>query len=359
MSALHKYWVKEFTKFFLIIQFIIQFIFVAVDYLSRMDHFLESDITLLHAFVYVLLKVPFMVVKLTPAAVVLGVIVVFQQMNRHNELTAVKSSGISLYYLVKPAVAAGIFLSLLMIFLGETVVPVTMSEANFIKYGVIRNKRNVHTAKKDIWQKQDDKMVHFNYFNPVGKTVSGITITFMNGDFEMVRRVDAEKGRFQDGSWLFSQVLEQKLDDESNGFTVDFYGEKRLALDIRPGDLNRLAKKSEEMSLSELSRYIGKIESDGYDATHFKVDFYGKTAFPFICVIMAVIGAAIGMRPLVKERMPLGIALGIGFSFLYWVMFGFCTSLGYGRVMPPLVSAWLTNIIFICVSVIFLITVDD
>ena len=46
MSCLHKYWLKEFFKFFSIIQLLILVLFVFIDYLSRMEKFLNSDISL-------------------------------------------------------------------------------------------------------------------------------------------------------------------------------------------------------------------------------------------------------------------------------------------------------------------------
>ena len=113
------------------------------------------------------------------------------------------------------------------------------------------------------------------------------------------------------------------------------------------------------MSIFELVDYINRVESEGYDATTYRVDFFGKTAFPFVCLLMAMIGAALGMRSLVKENLPMGIAIGIGISFLYYIMHGFCISLGYGKVLPAFMSAWVANLFFFCFAVLFLISIDD
>ncbi|MFU8768282.1 MAG: LptF/LptG family permease, partial [Desulfotignum sp.] len=125
IPCLHRYWLKEFFKLFGVIQTLILVLFVIIDYLSRMEKFLETSISLSHAFWYVLLKLPFMFVQLTPAAILLAVIAVFGLMNRSNELTAVKSSGISVYFLVKPAIFASILLAGLMFFMGESLVPLS------------------------------------------------------------------------------------------------------------------------------------------------------------------------------------------------------------------------------------------
>jgi len=49
MSCLNRYWLKEFIKFFSIIQVIILVLFIFIDYLSRMERFLKSDISMLGA----------------------------------------------------------------------------------------------------------------------------------------------------------------------------------------------------------------------------------------------------------------------------------------------------------------------
>ena len=73
---------------------------------------------------------------------------------------------------------------------------------------------------------------------------------------------------------------------------------------------------------------------------------------------MAITGAAIGMGHLVKQNMSMGIGLGIGISFSYWIIYGFCMSLGYGKFLYPFVGAWTVNLFFICFSIIYLINVE-
>ncbi|MCK5542560.1 MAG: LPS export ABC transporter permease LptG [Desulfobacterales bacterium] len=359
MSVLHKYYLKEFIKFFLIIQTIILFIIISVDYLAKLDMFLDSQATIFQTFAYVLLRAPIRLVDSVPSVAILSVIVVFGLMNRNNELIAIKSGGISVYYLVRPVILSGIALTLLVFFLGETIVPITKAKSNVIENKVIKGKKEVHRDRKDVWLKQDNIIIHINYFNPQDKTIAGIILTELDDNFNMTKRIDAQKGVYQNGEWSFSKVLEQRYSNIEDDYIVESFENKEYYLDIMPEDLAKIVKKSNEMSFFELAEYINKVESEGYDATSYRVDLFGKTAFPFVCLLMAMIGAALGMRSILKENMPLGIAIGIGISFIYYVMHGFCMSLGYGKVLPPLISAWIANLFFFCFAVLFLITVDD
>lgn len=360
IKCLHKYWLKEFVRIFIIIQALVMVLFVFIDYLSHMDRILEYNVTFTRGLWYVLLKLPYMFVQLTPAGLLLAVISVFGIMNRNEELTALKSSGISVYFLVKPAIWVGCLLALLMLFLGETLIPSSMARSNNIRYHeMVRNKGVVH-SQKDIWIRSDKILVHINFFDPVQKTVAGITCTTMGAGFKIVSRIDAAKGYYDNTQWILEDVVEQVYDPKIDDYHVTISPRKviSLGLGLKPDDLGRMAKQTNEMSYTELRRYVEKVTAEGYDATTYKVDMHGKLAFPFICVIMALTGAATGMRAFVKTNLPVGIAVGVGFCFLYWFVFGFTASLGYAKILPPVVAAWVGNLVFLCLGSIYLIQTE-
>ena len=355
MPCFYKYWLNQFIKFFFIIQLIILVLFVVIDYLSRMEKFLRSGIPLLSALNYVLLKIPFMFVQLTPAGILLATIVVFGLMNRNNELLAIRSSGINAYFLIKPAVCIALFFSLVMFFLGETLIPASMSKVNDIENNVIRKMHNISVAREDIWIKSENRLIHINYYDPVQKSIAGVTITSLGENFGLESRIDAKKGYYIEGEWVFENIIEQIHAKDSMEYDVKTYKKKNIQLTFKPDDLEAVAKRSEEMSFSELRKYVKKVKEEGYDATTYEVDLNGKIAFPFICIIMVLTGAATGMRSFAKENLPVTIALGVVIAFMYWIMYGFCISLGYGNILPPIISTWITNLFFFSLGILYLI----
>ena len=358
MSCLHKYWLKEFARFFCIIQLLILTLFVFIDYLSRMDKFLNSDLSLIGGLGYVLLKVPFMFVQLTPASILLAAITIFGLMNKNNELLAVKSSGISGFSLIKPAVLAAVILAMLMFFLGETIIPFSMTRANYIKYNVIKKRNNKYITREDIWVKSDNSLIHINFYDPVQQTIAGITITTLGKHFALKSRVDAQNGYFKQDKWILENIIEQIHSPDSMDYDVKTYEQKDFILSFQPGDLEEISKKSEEMSFFELKKYVHKVEEEGYDARTYKVDLNAKIAFPFICIIMVLTGAATGMRAFAKQNIPVAIAIGIVIAFMYWFMYGFCLSLGYGAILPPIISAWAANLFFLCFGTLYLVNTE-
>ncbi len=358
MSCLHRYWLKEFTRFFVMIQAMILVIFIIIDYLSRLDKFLGAGIGLGKGLWYVLLKLPFMFVQLTPAAILLSTIVVFSLMNKNHELTIIKSAGISAYYLVRPAVAAALGLALVMFFLGETLIPLSMSRANYIRYVELSKKSQMSSGKQDLWIKAENSFIHISYFDPENEAISGVTITSMDEGFSIENKVFARKGKYTgNGKWMLEGIQKQpfhknKFSDDSDSFApkdnTKISQPVELPINITPEELGKAVKKTDEMSFSQLRHYADKVESEGYDATVYRVDMHAKPAFVFICIIMALTGAALGLRSFARESLPLAIAAGLAVAFGYWVLFGICLSMGYGKVLPPVAAAWATNLIFTC-----------
>ena len=348
MSLINKYLTKEILKYFCILLATVVGIFLAVDFFEKIDNFMEASLPFSIIIRYFYLKMPLIVARFTPVGILLAVIVVFGLMNKNNEIIALKSSGASIYYILRPVVSIGLFLSVLIFLLSELIVPITISKVNRIWNFEVKKKSATISRGKNIWIKGDRSIYHITYYNPSNSNILGVTLNYFDDDFRLTRRVDAKKGVFKEGKWIFYEIIEQKLDKESNNYRVAFLEEREESFLFLPEDIKRVVKKSEEMNLLELLEYIKNIENEGYDASAYKVDMHTKLAFPFVCLIMCLVGTGVGGRGKIKESLAVSICFGIGIAFLFWIFYSFCLSLGYGEMLPPFVAAWSANFVFLC-----------
>lgn len=358
MPIIHKYLTREILKYFCVVLILVVSIYVIADYLENMDEFIFAEMSLLRAFGFVLLRTPFMTVKFIPVALLLSVLITFGLMSKNNELIVLKSSGISLFYLLRPVLLIGVLFGILLFFISEVVVPITMVKANTILQNEIRKGSAVRSKDKNIWLKGKRKIVHIQYYQPAARTISGVTSYHFDKEFQLIKRIDAQKGTYGKAGWVLFDVMEQVLDKETGQHQVFFHEKRREKFDFLPADLKKVAKKSEEMNFKELLGYIKRAEAEGYDATGYKVDLYAKTAFPFICIIMCVLGTGLAAKGTISRGLPKSISLGIGTAFLYWVFFSFCLSLGYGELFPPFIAAWVANLIFSSFAVVLLLNAE-
>lgn len=347
MTVIHRYISRLFFKYFGIVLGVVIVIYLSIDFFQRIDNFIEDGTAPALIAAYFLYKIPLIVSQITPIAVLLGVLSAFGLMAKNNEITALKSGGISLHYLLLPVVVIGICLTLVLFVFSEVVVPISVVKANRIEE--MQSGAAMKTSRgKNIWIRGDQSITHISYYNPADQVLSGISIAYFNKNFSLTRRINARSGKYIDGNWVFFDCLiQQHLDSPEEDHEVLFKEENICQIDLQPADLVRVEKESEEMPFYDLYQYIQKVENEGYDASKYRVDFYAKTAFPCICFILSLFGAGLALKGSTKEGMMISFAYGILTVFIYWSFYSFCLSLGYGNVLPPMLSAWIANLIFI------------
>jgi lipopolysaccharide export system permease protein len=152
--------------------------------------------------------------------------------------------------------------------------------------------------------------------------------------------------------------MEQRLNKPAGDYDVEFEARRYEPFEFLPEDLKRVAKKSDEMNFMELLEYIKDVESEGYDATSYRVDLHAKIAFPLVSIILCLVATGIAAKRKIREGLALNIVYGIGLMFLYWIFYSFCLSLGYGGVLLPVIAAWTANFIFLCIGIFYLLIAE-
>ncbi|MGB9498568.1 MAG: LPS export ABC transporter permease LptG [Dissulfuribacterales bacterium] len=350
MTIIHSYITRMFFKYFGIVLGMVIIIYLSIDFFGKIDKFIKASTTTTDIIAYFLYKIPLIMSQITPVAVLMSVLVVFGLMAKNNEIIALKSGGVSLYYLLLPVMIIGMCLSLLLFIFSEALVPISIVKAHQIRAKKTQAKKMMASRGKNIWIRGDQSITHIQYYNPSDQTVFGISIVYFDDSFGLKKRINAKKGRYGNGKWVLNDCMIQDFSNQDNDQQTNFYDEKSFQLNLLPSDLQQVAVKSEEMSFSRLLKYIRKIESQGYDATKYRVDLYAKTAFPFICLILSLFGSGLALRGSTKDGMVISFAYGIITAFIYWSFYSFCLSLGYGNILPPLLAAWIANLIFFCAA---------
>lgn len=353
MSIIDRYLTREIIKYFCIILATIIGIYIIVDFFDETDIFLESGLSFSSALFYFISKMP--IAEFIPACVLLSVLVAFGIMNKNNEIVALKSSGVSISYLLRSVLGTGVIFFFMVVVLSEAVIPITKSKAENIWSKEARKKSAATLKEKDIWIRGDFSISHIRYFNSKDKTIQGVTLNIFDDKFNIIKRIDSNKGGYRDGHWVLYDALEQELYE---GGRIVSNKELVVTLDFSPDELGKVAVKSETMSVIDLYHYIKKIENAGYDATKYKVDFYAKIVFPFVCIIMCIAGTGISLRIISKESLPVNIVYGIGTAFIYWIFYSFCLSLGIGGMLNPLLAALIPNLLFLCFGIVTLLYAD-
>jgi len=350
MKIITRYFHKEFFTFFFISLITSSVLYFVIDFFGKIDNFFESNVPLGIALSYFFYQIPLVVQQMIPISVLISIMLMFGLMNKHNEILALRGSGLSLFNLSYPLIGLSILIGVGSFFLSESIVPITSPKANRI-WDIQVQKRHSKGAYKlsHIWYRGDGSIYQIRTFDSRKNIIEGLTIFFFDKDFTLIKRIDADKATWNEDRWNLTDGLIQTMEADGSRKSVRFK-HRSINLPESPENFKHTMKAPEEMSFWELKNYTRKIRKEGYDSTRGEVDLNIKIAFPFISLVLTLVGIPLALRKK-KGGIPLNITIGIGISFLYLLTFGLSRSLAISGVLPPILGAWMANLLFLFLGI--------
>lgn len=359
MNILARYIIREIAKNFAIILIVVVGIYLAVDFIEKIDNFIEAKVPFSRAMIFFAYQLPLILVQITPVGVLMAVLITFGLMGKNNELVILRSSGISLSALAGPIMLCGLSGTLLVILMSEAVAPLTVARANDIWLREVKGQRLATTRQKDIWLTGGQTIVHLKFYQPDQKSVMGISVHRFDEQFNLLQRIDAQRGVFKEDRWLLRQGILQRRAEDHQNWHVSLFDEQAVQMPFTPEELAQAAPQTQEMSFLQLYRYIAKARAEGYDTTRYRVDLHAKISFPFACIIMTLMGAGLAARGRIRDGLAISIVYGLGIAFIYAIAFFLLfMRLGYAGLLPPVLAAWGVNLLFSGIAGYLLINAD-
>jgi lipopolysaccharide export system permease protein len=352
MKIIDRYLVTEYLRNLMFITASFLCLFLIIDFFEKIRMFLSNHATVAQMGSYFLFRMPMIISQVLPAAVLVASLVTCGTLSKHSEITAMKANGISLYRIAFPILVIAAVTSATIFLLGEWVTPYTNDRAEHIRLIEVQKQPSMGSFKQDqIWYRGQKGIYNFRFFDVRTNTLQGITIHYLDRQMNLVMRLDAEKGEWQGGRWLFHNVLIARF--ESGRFPLlTKLREQFVDLPESPADFKVVQKDVEVMGYFELKRYIEKLQAEGYDASRYVVDLHGKLAFPWVSIILAMIGVSFALRSERHGGVAQGIGIGLIIGFSYWLVYAFGLSMGRSGILPPLLSAWFANAVFVAAAMI-------
>ena len=326
-------------------------IYITVNVFEEIDNFIDHDATVVNIARYYIYSLPFVLTYVVPVSLLLGTVFSMGILARRNELTALLASGVSLTRVARPSSSSPLS-PLFSVYFNDTVV----SRANRKKTDIMRHDIEGRLrADPDV--KTDFRYLGAHGFVYLAETYShenlamyDVVVQQFDGN-TLVRRIDAKKADWRGGHWVFH-----------NGYVRTFEGEEHVvAFDTltvpqmkeTPDDFEQKEIDEENMTFSELRRYIDRVQNSGGTVQKYMVDLHFKFSFPFAGSIFVLIGVALssGKR---KPSIATGFGLTLVVAFIYYAVLRVGQTLGHNGVMPAALAAQLGNIIFLVIGLTML-----
>jgi lipopolysaccharide export system permease protein len=302
---------------------------------------------------YYLWYLPIMFGQIAPFACLLSTIYTFSKLNHNNEIIAMRASGLSIFYITKTVIIFGAVISLLVFWVNDRLIPQSTSITQKIKIQIEEGVANKKDKKHEIINHLSmyglkNRLFFINKFYPATNTIEGITILEHDEKQNLIRKIVASKGVYEERLWKFYNSITYNFDN--NGQIIDeplFMEEEIMTIPEGPKDFLAQRQRPEAMTISQLESYIWKLSKSGATNVirNLKIDLYQKFTSPFTSLIIILLGIPFSLMMHKRATGLSSIGISIMVGFLYYILDAICIAIGRGGIMPPLMTASLSHII--------------
>jgi len=359
MRILDRYLIKGFFHSLFLSVVCLLGIYVIVEFFEKIDDVVKRGIASIIMLKYLFYSLPKIFFQILPVAFLIAVLLILGLMSRNGELMAIKASGISLYRVTSVLLAIALIFSVVTFICQEVILPGSNQAASYYKKIINGKKPGKNLRQNRIWfWGSGNRVFNIQFMDAKRQEARGVTFFKLDSQFHIVHRVDAKRAVYRHDKWYLYNGVERFFSGD-NFKKVTFQEFERKHFTIPEGfeDIFAMQKQPEEMTYQELSKYIERLQGAGYRADKYLVDLYTKISMPFIIFIMTLIGVSFAVK-IDKSARLFNVGLGLLISFICWIISTVGISLGHIGLFPPIVAAWLGNVIFLLLGAYLFVTIS-
>lgn len=330
-----------------------------IGFFERVDSVYENNKPLSLLFAFIWYKIPESMQYILPVTALMAALLSLGLLTKFNEVTAMKTCGISIYRIMIPVLLLSGLVSFCSFYIQDYILPYSNKRAEQIWDEIqdLPARSYGHLGRRWMLSSVRDRIYYYRYFDQNASTFSDFSVfDFDSASWSLEKRVFSKKGYLAEQDLVFSDSWFRVFD----GSKVTQF-DKQDTMRVPHGEDREYFlqewEEPDQMSFSELQDYIKQIGKRGFETIKFKVDLNFKITFPLASFIMALIGIPFAFS-MGKRGTLAGIGLGVMIAIVYWGAVAIFRSLGYVNYLSPFLAAWSPSLIFGAVGLYLISTLQ-
>ena len=233
MKTLNKYLFNQSLIPFVLSVGVITTVLFLQFLIRAIDRFLGKGLDALTIFEYLYLNLAWIIALSVPMSLLISSVMTFGRMSQQNEITALKSAGVNLYNIIKPALFFGTFVAIGLCLFNNFVLP----EMNY----------NARLLARDIYQKKPELSIEPGYFVDMIPQYTMIVKEMDGKDFKDVKIFS--KNQESEQTTIYAN--EGSLSSNGNMITINLVNGEIHEIDLSDYDYYRKIRfKTHQITIS-------------------------------------------------------------------------------------------------------------
>lgn len=295
--------------------------------------------------------VPYFANLFSPLFVFIAVIFFTSKLAGNSEIISMLAAGVSFKRLMRPYMISAALISIMTFFLGAYIIPKgTIIRQNFET--IYKNKKKNTSAENVQLQVGKGVIAYIQHYDNNQKKGYGFCldkfedkklVSHMTASEIQYDTISDSKYQWKARNWRIRQLKGMRE-------TITSGSVKDTTIMMEPTDLVFSKGQQETFTSPQLRDYISKqIDRGSGNVVQYEVEFHKRIATSFASFILTTIGLSLSSR---KRKGGMGLYLGIGLalSFTYIMLQTVSSTFAINADTPPMLAAWIPNIIFTIVA---------
>ena len=295
--------------------------------------------------------VPYFANLFSPLFVFIAVIFFTSKLASNSEIISMLAAGVSFKRLMRPYMISCVLISTLSFFLSAYIIPHgTVIRQNFET--MYKNKKKNTSADNVMLQVDRGVIAYIQHYDNTMKKGYGFSLDKFENK-KLVSHMTAMEAQYDTISdskyhWTLSNWKVRELRGLKEHITSGM--RRDTVIQMEPTDLVYSKGQQETFTSPELKEYISKqMDRGSSNVVQYQVEYHKRIASSFASFILTTIGLSLSSR---KRKGGMGMYLGIGLalSFGYIMLQTVSSTFAINANTPPIIAAWIPNIIFAIVA---------
>ncbi len=349
MKILDRYIFKELVVPFFLGLFVFTFVLLTNAIVKLMDLLIGKGIGFSKVMWFLFLSVPHLLVLTIPMSVLLAVLTAFGRLSEDSELTAFKSSGISLYRMSRAVIPFALITWIMTSVLFIKMIPWSNLALKQLRFDIVRTRANIgikpHVFNTDF----DELVIYVKRMLPRSDQMDGVFIS-SELDRDESQVIVAENGfkiPLQDQNKVILRLNEGCIygipKQSSEKFSINPFSVYDISLDMEILKDVSVSKGDREMTIAELLEKVKQRREADRTAERYWVEIHKKFSIPFACLVFVIIGVPLGITSPRGGSKSVGFVISLGLIIVYYIFLAGGEGLGDEGKIPPWAAMWAPN----------------
>jgi lipopolysaccharide export system permease protein len=351
-KIINRYIFKEIAFPFVIILFILTFLLLMGKILQIIDLVINKGVSVFSIAKIIIFLLPSFMLFTVPIALLIAILIAMGRLSADNEITALKTSGISLMQMYYPVAIASLITFAFTIFTSYFLVPQSNFATKRLLFNIVQQNANIGIKEKVFNADFKDFLFYAEKIPDNKNYMEGVIVSdnrmigeqntilakkaFLVCDPEsMTVKLTLENGSIHTVSSDLKNY--RKIDFKSYDINLD--------LSTALANLDESSKSSTEMTVRELLAKMKKPGLDKAAVRELAIEVHKKFSIPLSCIFFGLLALPLGIKShrSVKSR---GFAVGLVVVSLYYLLRIGGEALAETGYISPEFGVWTPSFIF-------------